>query len=260
LKPRPEKLGSLDKQDLSSGATGRATAGQGLIAVGDSITEGLGRPMLTLQMRSWTAWLADALGFHHICLARSGHRAADALREQIPLLGGTHDLGCVYIGVNDVRAPNWQAQAFERDLTRICGAMVEHARELVVATMPADLGRPKVSTSVISAANDAIAHVAACHGAHLLDLRELRGWTLVLPDGVHLTARGEAYVALLACRQLAAIGMTVDERELVETVRAPAPIDLLSYACGPHAHAVARHLHTRTRARLALALRSSANP
>jgi hypothetical protein len=216
--------------------------------------------MLALQMRSWTAWLADALHLDHTCLARSGHRAADALREQIPHMAGTHDLGCVYIGVNDVRAPNWQAQAFERDLTRICEAMAEHTRELLVATMPANLGRPKLSTAVISAANDAIVQVAACHDARLLDLRELRGWTLVLPDGVHLTARGETYVALLACRQLAAIGMTVDERALVEAVRAPTPIDLLSYACGPHAHALARHLRTRARTRLAHALRAPATP
>ena len=30
--------------------------------------------------------------------------------------GARYDLGCLYIGVNDVRAPDWDAQAFEHDL------------------------------------------------------------------------------------------------------------------------------------------------
>jgi lysophospholipase L1-like esterase len=232
----------------------------GLVAVGDSITEGSGRSMLNLPMRPWTAWLADALQLDHTCLARGGHRAADAVREQIPRLAGAYELGCVYIGVNDVRAPNWQAGAFERDLTRICDAIAEHARALLLATMPADLGRPKISAAVTSAANDAIARVAASHDASLLDLRELRGWTLVLPDGVHLTARGEAYVGLLACRQLEGAGMALDTRALAGAVGTLSPVQLLSHVCGPHVGSLVGHLRMRARARLARALRGPRTP
>ena len=211
--------------------------------------------MLDLPMRSWTAWLADALHIRHACIAHSGHRAADALGKQIPRLAGTYYLGCVYLGVNDVRAPDWHAEAFERDLGQICPAMSEHACELLLLTIPTDLGRPRISASAISAANTAIEHVAARHGAHLLDLRELRGWTFVLPDAVHLTARGEAHVARLACRKLAAAGVTLDEHILDVALR---PFTLgtgLHYACGPYARALSRNLRTRARTRLSRASR-----
>jgi hypothetical protein len=135
---------------------------------------------------------------------------------------------------------------------RICEAVTEHASQLLLVTIPTDLGRPRVSTSAVSLANDIIERAAARQDAHLLDLRELRDWTLVLPDGVHLTARGEAHVALLACEQLAAAGVVLDEHRLNDALHPLTSIARLRYACGPHAYALSRHLYTRARTQLAL--------
>ena len=44
-----------------------------------------------------------------------GARVGDVLAAQVPAVGdGRYDLGCLYIGVNDVRALDWERESFER--------------------------------------------------------------------------------------------------------------------------------------------------
>ena len=52
---------------------------RGLVALGDSITNGHGEPALGVTMQSWAQWLAEELGLPFTKLARDGARAADVL-------------------------------------------------------------------------------------------------------------------------------------------------------------------------------------
>ncbi len=110
----------------------------GLVALGDSITNGHGEPALGVHPQSWAQWLAEALDAPFLKLATDGATAADVLAEQVPRLraaAGAADtpaagrtaaprfaLACVYVGVNDTRGLDWDPAAYERDLRAIVAA------------------------------------------------------------------------------------------------------------------------------------------
>src|SRR4051812_8839580 len=121
------------------------TTTRGLVALGDSITNGLGEPALGVHPQSWAQWLAEALELPFTKLAVDGARTADVRREQVPRLRGPYDVGCVYAGVNDVRGPGFDPHAYERDLRAIAGAVAEASERLVLCTLPLDLGRPRAA-------------------------------------------------------------------------------------------------------------------
>jgi lysophospholipase L1-like esterase len=221
----------------------RAEQGRGLVAIGDSITRGSGEAMLGLRMQSWALWLAEALGMPYTCLAVSGARASDALRDQVPRLRGEYDLACLYLGVNDVRAPDWQHDTYAKALEGVVAGAVSESRAQLLVKLPPEIGRPPAPSGAIEAANRTIERVAQLHGIPVLDLSSLHGAELVLPDAVHLTARGEAHVALLACR---ALGMATDERDLQEALEPLRPSARLRYAAGAGAKAELRDWRRRT--------------
>ncbi len=200
---------------------------RGLVAIGDSITRGGGDSMLGLRMQSWALWLAEALSLPYTGLARDGAMAADALATQVPRLRGPYDLGCLYIGVNDVRTPGFEAEAYAVALRGIAAAMAACCARLLIVSLPPAIGVPPAPAEAIAAANAEIAAVADTRGAVVLGLASLSGPELVQPDAVHLTARGEAQIALLACRALASKGLPADEEELA---RALAPLSAASRA------------------------------
>jgi hypothetical protein len=222
---------------------------RGLVAVGDSITRGGGEAMLGLRMQSWALWLAEALGLPFTCLAVNGARARDALALQVPRLSGPYDLGCVYLGVNDVRALDWDAGAFRADLDAVVDAIVSQSRAQLLVTLPPAIGRPPAPVRAIAAANDAIEDAARRHRATVVELTSLRGHELVLPDAVHPTARGEARMALLACGRLEEIGIEPDERDLREALEPLSSCARLRYAGGAHALAQTRDWRRRVRER-----------
>ncbi|HEX5224389.1 MAG TPA: GDSL-type esterase/lipase family protein [Solirubrobacteraceae bacterium] len=193
----------------------------GLVAVGDSITRGGGQAMPGLRMQSWALWLAEALEMPYTCLARDGARAKDALGGQLPRLRGPYDLGCVHLGVNDVRAPGFELDGFAAALREVVAAVRGCSERLLLVALPPALGVPPAPAHAIAAANAEIARLAEEHGAVLVTLETLAGPELVQPDRVHLTARGEAHIALLACRALDAAGVRADTGDVL---RALAPM------------------------------------
>jgi hypothetical protein len=102
-------------------------------------------------------------------------------------------------------------------------------------TIPLDLGRPRAGRLKVLAANDVIAREARRIGAALVGLAGLRGWRLVLPDAVHLTALGELEVADRAAR---ALGLAVMPSSLSAADRSLR--GALRYAATGHAGALAR--------------------
>jgi hypothetical protein len=176
---------------------------RGLVALGDSITNGHGEPALGVPMQSWAQWLAEALELPFTKLARDGARADDALAAQVRRLAGPYDVGCLFVGVNDTRSLDWDAVAFERDVRAIVAALAACSERLLLCTVPIDLGRPRAAPKP-AAANAIVRAVGAEHGAALVVLDDLAGRPWLLPDAVHPTALGQLEIADRAARALGA--------------------------------------------------------
>src|SRR5215212_5902294 len=88
----------------------------GVLALGDSITNGGGELQWGVALQSWALWVARGLALPYTGLATDGARVGDVLAEQVPHVpaDARYDLGCLYVGVNDVRALDWGRAAFER--------------------------------------------------------------------------------------------------------------------------------------------------
>jgi lysophospholipase L1-like esterase len=190
----------------------------GIVALGDSITRKGPWGALGLPDRSWAWFLAETMGEPLTNLAVDAAGAADVRREQLPRADGARSLALAYVGVNDARSPEWDASAFAEDLDAILAALTARAPRTLALTIPAGLGRPRAGAKVL-AANAIIERTAARHGAASADLSALAGPKLVLPDGVHLTPRGQLAVADIAAR---ALGVTPLPSERFPRDRSPA--------------------------------------
>ncbi|MEA2240888.1 MAG: hypothetical protein QOD24_444 [Solirubrobacteraceae bacterium] len=191
---------------------------------------------------SWAQWLARALDLPFTCYAVNGAIAEEVLREQLPRARADYDLAVLYAGVNDVRSPDWDADAYERDLDAIAAGLAARADRLLMLTLPHDLGRPTCAPKP-EQANAAVRRVAQRHGAAVADLSDFGGWTLVLPDVVHPTALGQLEMADRAAR---ALGVAPLPSSLVEH---PRGLSRLRYAPA-HARALGRQLAHRLRERV----------
>jgi lysophospholipase L1-like esterase len=213
----------------------------GLVALGDSITVGEGSMALGVTPLSWAQWLARALDLPFSSYAFNGATTADVLHAQLPRVRGDHDVATLYAGVNDVRDPGFDIDAFERDLDAAAAGLAPRAERLLMLTLPHDLGRPTSAPKPI-AANEVVRRVAAEHGAVVADLSDFGGWTNVLPDAVHPTAVGQVEMADRAARALGATllpSALVAERRGHDVRYVPA-----------HARAVASDLARRARERV----------
>jgi lysophospholipase L1-like esterase len=177
----------------------------GLVALGDSITNGRGTMVMGVTPKSWAQWLAEALDLPYTCRARDGALTADVVREQLPRVRSDYDVACLYTGVNDVRDLDWDASAFERDLRTALTTLRERAEHVVTLTIPLGLGRPPAGAKV-GEANAIIRGLAQETGAACGDLDAFHGTQAVMPDAVHPTAVGQLRMADVAAHALAQAG------------------------------------------------------
>jgi lysophospholipase L1-like esterase len=194
---------------------------RGLVALGDSITNGHGEPALGVTMQSWAQWLAEALELPFTKLARNGARAADVLRELVPRLAGPYDVGCVYVGVNDTRSVDWDAAAFEHAADAIVAAVAAASERVLVCTIPTDLGRPRAAPKPQDA-SAILRAVASRHGATVVELDDLAGPPWILPDAVHPSAVGQLEMADRAARVLGAARAPSSLADVYDSRRAQA--------------------------------------
>ena len=168
----------------------------GVLAFGDSITNGGGELQWGVALQSWALWTARGLGLPYTPHAQDGATVQDVLARQIPSArtDTRYDLGCLYVGANDVRLPAWDRTAFQRDHRAALGFLAERCDRVLTATVPLDLGRPRAGAAVLEA-NAAIELSAAAHGALVLDLRDFRARNLMMADHVHPTAFGQIAIA-----------------------------------------------------------------
>lgn len=183
-----------------------------MLAFGDSITHGGGELQWGVALQSWAQWVARGLGLPFTSHAVDGARVDRVLREQMLAFqrrtarpGARYDLGCLYVGVNDVRAPDWDAAAFERDFATALAFLAARCDRTLTLTAPLDLGRPRAGPKVREL-NAAIVRAAARTRALVVDLSDIRARNWVMADRVHPTAFGQVAIAERALDVLARDG------------------------------------------------------
>ena len=203
---------------------------QGLLAFGDSITNGGGELQWGVALQSWAQWLARSLGLPFTNYAVDGNRAADVVNRQMPAHNrlnavgrARYQLGCLYIGVNDVRKPDWDPEAYERDFALALNYLLERCERVLTMTIPLDLGRPRAGEKVLQA-NAIINRQAVRTGALVVDLTDFGGREVMMFDHVHPTAMGQIALAERALATLAGQGLEarVRPRALADPSRGPA--------------------------------------
>jgi lysophospholipase L1-like esterase len=189
----------------------------GVLAFGDSITNGGGELQWGVALQSWALWVARGLALPFTSYAFDGARVADVVERQIPAFerltaarpGAGYQLGCLYIGVNDVRSPDWDPVEFESGFRRALGFLAGRCERVLTVTAPLDLGRPRAAGTVREL-DAVIERVASEVGALVLDLREWGARNLVMTDHVHPTAFGQIDIAERALAVVDRAGMRAE--------------------------------------------------
>jgi len=188
-----------------------------VLAFGDSITNGGGELQWGVALQSWALWMARGLGLPYTGYAVDGARVSDVVGAQIPAFvarsapGARYDVGCLYIGVNDVRSVDWDLAAFASAFGRALRFLDERCDRVLTVTAPLDLGRPRAGAKVVDL-DAAICRAASEVGALVVDLRAWGARNLVMTDHVHPTAFGQIDIAERALDVLAADGARVEVR------------------------------------------------
>ena len=185
----------------------------GVLAFGDSISNGGDELQWGVALQSWALWVARGLGMPFTSYAFDGSRARDVVESQIAVFeevsanpDAGYQLGCLYIGVNDVRDADFDREAFERDYRFALQYLTSRCERVLTLTIPLDLGRPRTGARVVQA-NEVIDRVATELGALLVDLSDFRARNLVMADRVHPTAFGQIAIAERALAVLARDGV-----------------------------------------------------
>jgi lysophospholipase L1-like esterase len=187
----------------------------GVLAFGDSITNGGGELQWGVALQSWALWVARGLGVPYTGYAVDGARAPDVLDEQIPAFRrhnadaeARYDLGCLYIGVNDVRSVDWDPMVFGDAYAAALDFLAERCDRVLTATAPLTLGVPPAGQKV-DQLNAIVVGEATRRGALIVDLSDFGARNHVMADRVHPTAFGQIAIAERALAMLAADGANV---------------------------------------------------
>jgi len=185
----------------------------GVLAFGDSITNGGGELQWGVALQSWALWVARGLGLSFTSYATDGACADDVVALQLTEFEqrsahprARYDLGCLYVGVNDVRRFDWDREPFERDFRVALRFLAQRCERVLALTAPLDLGRPRAGEKVREL-NAAIIAAAADHRALVLDLEGFGARNLVMADHVHPTAFGQIAIAERALATLSRDGL-----------------------------------------------------
>jgi hypothetical protein len=188
----------------------------GVLALGDSITNGGGELQWGVALQSWALWTARGLGLPYSPYAVDGAQIVHVREFQIPAHArlaadpeARYHLGCLYVGTNDVRSPAWEPASFAEGMDAALGWLAARCERTLVATIRRDLGRPRVPLQRVESANAIIEGAAARFGSLVLDLREFGARNLVMADHVHPTAFGQIAIAERALALLERDGMSV---------------------------------------------------
>jgi lysophospholipase L1-like esterase len=122
---------------MSGGADG---AWARYLALGDSVSEGVGDDAEGVTCRSWADWLVDGLRetaprLEYRNVALRGATCATVLDQQLPEIARlSPDLVSVTIGGNDARVAEWTAPGFEAEYSAILEAIASAGALALTAT------------------------------------------------------------------------------------------------------------------------------
>jgi lysophospholipase L1-like esterase len=185
----------------------------GVLAFGDSITNAGGELQWGVALQSWALWTARCLGLAYTGYATDGARVQDVRHQQIPAFQARaahpearYDLGCLYVGVNDVRGLDWDAATFAADYEACLSFVQARCDRVLAVTAPLGLGLPPAGPKV-GELNAVVAEAAAQIGALVVDLSTFGARNHVMADRVHPTAFGQIAIAERALAVLATDGL-----------------------------------------------------
>lgn len=182
-----------------------------LIALGDSVTEGVGDPSRH-GLRGWIHYLSAESDELTLAanLARSGATVAQVRNRQlVRALALNPDLATCAIGVNDVLAGGFDAGRFEEDYDHVVAALAGTATvgvlTMTLHDFTAGLPLPRAKCAGlrlrIEAANAVIERMSARHGAWVIDARKAEALDksgMLSMDRLHPNRRGHRYIAAFA--------------------------------------------------------------
>jgi lysophospholipase L1-like esterase len=184
------------------------TGYQRFVALGDSLTEGLGDGDDDAGHRGWADRLAEHLaadrpgGVGYANLAVRGRRAADVRDEQVPAaLALRPDLATVVAGMNDLIRPSCRVDDVADCLDDVFARLTASGAQVATLTFP-DLARLTPFARLVGPRlrriNERILAAGARFGVTVLDLRPVavsadpRLWTA---DRLHASEAGSARLA-----------------------------------------------------------------
>lgn len=217
---------------------GPAPAPGCFVALGDSLTEGLGDPVPGGGWRGWAVLLAEALGERPgsvplVNLARSGALAADVAERQLPAARALRPrFASLLVGANDTLRAAFAIERVAAALDRAHGALSADGAVVLTACLPdpgrmlglpAPLARPLGRR--MRAVNTVVHAVSARYEGvhlHLADhpwVTERAAWSV---DRLHPSERGHRLLARGFHTALAAVGLPVGPPPAV-TLDGPSP-------------------------------------
>jgi lysophospholipase L1-like esterase len=184
-----------------------------VLAFGDSITNGGGELQWGVALQSWALWVARALGLAFTGYAVDGAVVADVVHRQIPAFEAStatpdarYDVGCLYIGVNDVRGRDWDGETFAAEHRRALAFVSARCDRTLALTAPLALGVPRAGAKV-GEHNAIVQSNAREQSALVVELSDFGARNHVMADRVHPTAFGQIAIAERALAALERDGL-----------------------------------------------------
>ena len=194
------------------------------VALGDSITLGIGDRGPTRAWRGWAALLAEGLSEPQLYnLAASGAQSADVERDQLPrALELRPDIASVIMGINDTLRSSFDARRIARSAEHTVGALRSAGAEVLTIRLPdpglmlglpSSLSRPLARR--IHAVNTVMDDVACRFGTLVFDAAsdpdtyDRRMWSV---DRMHPSERGHRLIAGRFYDRLATTGLPLGAR------------------------------------------------
>ena len=191
------------------------------VALGDSITVGIGDPMPGGSWRGWAVLLAeafDAVEFHN--LAELGAQTRHVASHQLPrALALRPTVAAVVVGVNDTLRNTFDAGAIGRSLEHTVGSLRVAGIHVLTCRLPDParmFGLPRALARPLSrrirAVNAVADRVAARHGtvhfdaANHPEVYDRRNWSI---DRLHPSEWGHRLIAATYADRLARAGLAI---------------------------------------------------
>jgi lysophospholipase L1-like esterase len=203
------------------------------VALGDSISLGVGDPAPAGGWRGWAAFLAQSLpGGRLVNLAANGARASDVERTQLPrALELRPDVASVVVGINDTLRADFDAARIQAALAHVTGSLSAAGAEVLTMRLPDPglmLGLPAALARPLGrrlrVINEVMDQVAERFGTLHFDAAADRAcydrqmWSA---DRLHPSERGHRYLAGRFHDQLAARGYVLGPRPGAEPTSPP---------------------------------------